>query len=130
MARALEALYAAGIRPDWWKLPPATDAAAWHAIDAVIDRHDPHCRGVLVLGMEAGDDQLRESFAAAMRSRWVRGFAVGRSIFADAATEWFSGRMADRAVVETVMKRYLDIGALWEEARRESAFPTILEAVK
>ncbi|WP_212758225.1 bifunctional 5-dehydro-2-deoxygluconokinase/5-dehydro-2-deoxyphosphogluconate aldolase [Usitatibacter palustris] len=118
VARALDAIYSAGIRPDWWKLPPSADGAAWDAIGASIERHDPLCRGVLVLGMEAGADALRESFAVAARSPWVRGFAVGRSIFADAAADWFAGRASNAQVVTSISARYREVIALWEAAQQ------------
>ena len=53
VARVLEELYALGIKPDWWKLEPQASAAAWTNIGAVIDRHDPYCRGIVLLGLEA-----------------------------------------------------------------------------
>lgn len=122
-ARALEALYAAGIRPDWWKLPPSIEATAWLAIDAAIERHDALCRGVLVLGMDASADVLRESFAAAAQSAWVRGFAVGRSIFAAAAEKWFAGSWSNARVVDDVAARYEEVIALWEAATGASPAP-------
>jgi len=118
VARALEAIYAAGVKPDWWKLPPSADAAAWRAIDTVIERHDPLCRGVLVLGMEAGDEALEAGFSEAARSRWVRGFAVGRSIFGSAAKAWFGGRMGEAQVVDEVARRYAEVIAIWKTAQQ------------
>jgi len=123
VARSLEAIYAAGVKPDWWKLPPSPNGAAWRAIDAAIARNDPLCRGVLVLGMEAANDALAESFAQAVQSPWVRGFAVGRSIFAHAAEEWFAKRATDDEVVREVERRYEEVIALWETAERSSIRP-------
>jgi 5-dehydro-2-deoxygluconokinase len=125
VARALEAIYAAGVRADWWKLPPGTDAGSWLAIDQVIERHDPLCRGVLVLGMEAGAHALRQGFAAASRSRWVRGFAVGRSIFARAAHAWFRNEWPDTRVVEDVSQRYEEVIALWEKRGEVALSPDL-----
>ena len=114
---ALAQIYAAGIFPDWWKLPPAACASEWSAISAVIERHDPHCRGVLVLGLEASEDELEQSFRIAAPHPVCRGFAVGRSIFAEAATGWFGGRMSDADVVKDVAERYSRLIKLWDEAR-------------
>jgi 5-dehydro-2-deoxygluconokinase len=116
VARAVEAIYAGGVKPDWWKLPPSANPAEWNALDAVIARNDALCRGVLVLGMEAAPERLRASFAAAGRSPWVRGFAVGRSIFAPAAESWFAGRWSDAQVVDDVVRRYEEMIALWKSA--------------
>ncbi|MFX8696476.1 2-deoxy-5-keto-D-gluconate 6-phosphate aldolase domain-containing protein, partial [Acinetobacter baumannii] len=52
VARVLDRLYALGIKPDWWKLEAQDDPAAWRHIGAVIEAHDPHCRGILLLGLE------------------------------------------------------------------------------
>lgn len=121
VARALEALYGAGLRPDWWKLPPDDDPAAWSALDELIARHDPHCRGALVLGMEAGRERLAGSFRASAASRRVQGFAVGRSIWGEAARDWFAGTAGGAQVVERVAERYEDIISLWHSTRKETA---------
>jgi 5-dehydro-2-deoxygluconokinase len=111
----MEAIYAAGIRPDWWKLPPSVQPAAWQRIDAAIDRHDSLCRGVLVLGMEADAAALGAGFAAAARSTWVRGFAVGRSIWAAAASDWFAGRWDDARAIDDVARKYSEVIGLWHQ---------------
>src|SRR6185295_10792772 len=97
LARALEQIYAAGVRPDWWKLPPPESAHEWMLIEAAIARHDPHCRGVLLLGLEASEAALAASFATAAPHRLCKGFAVGRSIFGEAAAAWFAGSIGDDA---------------------------------
>lgn len=117
LAQALEQIYRAGIYPDWWKLPPAASAAEWERIATVIARHDPHCRGVLVLGLEASEDKLERSFQMAAPHAVCRGFAVGRSIFADAATSWFSNQMGDADVVKDIAARYARLITLWDAAR-------------
>ena len=117
-ARSLAQMYAAGIHPDWWKLPPLTDAAAWTRVSAVIQRHDPHCRGVLVLGLDADEAALDASFSVAARFPVCKGFAVGRSIFGAAAQAWFSGRASDDEAIEDVATRYARLIALWERARQ------------
>ncbi|EJL78846.1 hypothetical protein PMI15_04136 [Polaromonas sp. CF318] len=115
--QALAQIYQAGVFPDWWKLPPAASAAGWEKIAAVIHQHDPHCRGVLVLGLEASEEKLDQSFRIAAPHAICRGFAVGRSIFADAANGWFAGAMDDAAVVQDIAARYARLIALWDQAR-------------
>jgi 5-dehydro-2-deoxygluconokinase len=53
LGRALERFYELGICPDWWKLPDPRSEAAWDAIAGALARHDPHCRGVMLLGLDA-----------------------------------------------------------------------------
>jgi 5-dehydro-2-deoxygluconokinase len=69
--------------------------------------------------MQAEPGQLRESFAVAARSAWVRGFAVGRSIFAPAAEQWLAGRWNDARAIEDIVTRYIGVIGLWEEATRQ-----------
>jgi 5-dehydro-2-deoxygluconokinase len=117
VARALEQIYAAGVRPDWWKLPPPGSAPEWALIEAAVARHDPHCRGVLLLGLDASEDALAASFAVAAPHPVCKGFAVGRSLFGDAAAAWFGGATSDEAVVAEVAARYARLAALWRRAR-------------
>jgi 5-dehydro-2-deoxygluconokinase len=120
----LDEIYGAGVRPDWWKLAPPESAKAWSAIEETIVRHDPHCRGVLLLGMEASEEALERGFALAARHALCKGFAVGRSIFMDAARRWFGGACDDAQVVREVAANYARLVALWQKQRtlcKESA---------
>ena len=119
LSRALDQIYAAGVQPDWWKLPPPDSHAAWLHINASIQRHDPFCRGVLMLGLEASEDTLRRSFEMAAPHPVCKGFAIGRSIFAEPAAAWFEGRLDDDAVVAAVAERYARLVALWRAARSD-----------
>ncbi len=66
---------------------------------------------MLVLGQDAPLEQLAPKIALAARHPICRGFAVGRTIFGDAAKAWFAGRIDEAAVIEQVASRY---GALIE----------------
>jgi 5-dehydro-2-deoxygluconokinase len=114
----LEEIYAAGIKPDWWKLLPPENDAAWAMVEKSIQKNDPYCRGVLLLGMEASEDELERAFAAAARHPVCKGFAVGRSIFMEAARQWFSGRCSDDSVISEVAKNYSSLVATWRKARQ------------
>ncbi len=56
-----------GVFPDWWKLVSMTTDAGWRAACAAIEDNDPHTRGIIVLGLEASEEALRDSFAQAAR---------------------------------------------------------------
>lgn len=114
-ARALAELYDAGLKPDWWKLESQPDAGAWEAVDQVIEARDPLCRGVVLLGLEAPQDELAQGFAIARGSRTVRGFAVGRTIFAEAAKAWFAGTMTDDEAVADMAARFSALVGIWGE---------------
>ena len=67
---------------------------------------------MLVLGLEASEEDLDRSFRIAAPHPICRGFAVGRSIFADAAAAWFAGRMSDDEVIADIAGRYARLIAL------------------
>jgi 5-dehydro-2-deoxygluconokinase len=126
--RAMQEIYAAGIRPDWWKLSPPASDADWLAIEAVLAKHDPHCRGVLLLGMEASEASLEHGFALAARHPVCKGFAVGRSIFMDVARRWFKGECGDAAVVAEVAANYRRLAEAWKNARRNACRESVSSA--
>jgi 5-dehydro-2-deoxygluconokinase len=115
-ARVLTELYDAGLKPDWWKLEPQQSAAGWTAVDAVIESRDPYCRGVMMLGLDAPMETLAAGFPIAKRSRTVRGFAVGRTIFGDAAKAWFGGTMSDDEAVADMATRFSALVDAWDAA--------------
>ena len=115
-ARALADVYAAGIKPDWWKLETQPGVEAWRQIDAVIEANDPFCRGVVLLGLDAPLSELVAGFAAAKTAKSVKGFAVGRTIFGDAARAWLDGRIGDDAAVAEMAQRFAGLVSAWDGA--------------
>jgi 5-dehydro-2-deoxygluconokinase len=118
LLRAVQAIAAAEILPDWWKLPAPADTAGWKRLASSITGADPHCRGVLVLGYDAPLEELGERLAAAAREPLCRGFAVGRTIFGEAARAWFAGQIDDETTVEAIAHRYRILIRRFADARR------------
>ena len=121
VASVLSRLYDIGLKPDWWKLEPQDTAAAWANIGAVIARHDPFCRGVVMLGLEAPAAELARAFRVAAGAPVVKGFAVGRTIFAEPAKQWLGGRMDDEAAVAAMAASFGELVAAWQAAQRALA---------
>ncbi|KMV68364.1 5-dehydro-2-deoxygluconokinase [bacteria symbiont BFo1 of Frankliniella occidentalis] len=112
----LSHFYSLGIQPDWWKLPPLSHDS-WQAIGKLIEQHDAHCRGILLLGLDAPEAELKAGFAAAAKSPWVKGFAVGRTIFGQPSRQWLQGELDNAALIEKVKSNYLTLIGYWREAR-------------
>ncbi|MDR5809499.1 5-dehydro-2-deoxygluconokinase [Caballeronia sp. LZ019] len=117
--RALKRLYNLGIYPEWWKLEPMS-ATQWQAIDALLAERDPYCRGVVLLGLSAGVDQLREGFKAAASSRTCKGFTVGRTIFHEPSQAWLAGDIDDTQLIARVRRTFETLIAAWRDARASS----------
>ncbi|HEX7886540.1 MAG TPA: 5-dehydro-2-deoxygluconokinase [Phenylobacterium sp.] len=117
IAQVVERFYDLGVRPDWWKLEPMEDRQAWSAVQETITRRDPLCRGVVLLGLSASHESLLASFEIAAPYDIVRGFAVGRTIFAEPARRWLSGEIDDAAAAEALAANFRVLVDGWRTAK-------------
>jgi 5-dehydro-2-deoxygluconokinase len=116
-ATLIQTFYDAGVYPDWWKLEPFRTEAAWSEAVAAIERNDPNSRGIVVLGLDAPEEDLAASFELAAKQPLVRGFAVGRTIFADAARSWLGGAITDAEAIGEMAGKYQRLCGIWDKAR-------------
>ncbi|MFC6489164.1 bifunctional 5-dehydro-2-deoxygluconokinase/5-dehydro-2-deoxyphosphogluconate aldolase [Nitratireductor sp. GCM10026969] len=118
-AAVIERFYEIGVYPDWWKLEPMTSHKAWENACNAITRNDPYTRGIVVLGLDAPAEELEESFTVAAGFDLVKGFAVGRTIFGEAARRWLAGEIGDDEAVSSMARKYEALCAVWDRARAE-----------
>ncbi|MBS1040392.1 5-dehydro-2-deoxygluconokinase [Gluconobacter cerinus] len=118
VSRALERLYDIGIQPDWWKLESQPSEAAWKNIGDVIEKRDPFCRGILLLGLDAPVADLEEAFRKTTATPWVKGFAIGRTIFGDPARAWLAGKLSDSEARDELVRRFEHFVAAWQSRGR------------
>ena len=112
----MKRMYDLGIRPDWWKLEPMGDSAFWLDAGDIVRARDPHIQGIIVLGKEMPDEELATVLGLARREPLVRGFAIGRTIFSAAATQWFAGEIDDIAATEMMGRVYRGLIDAWDRA--------------
>ena len=70
-----------------------------------------------MLGLEAPIPELEEAFRAAAGHRIVKGFAIGRTIFNDAALAYLSGKMSDAEATGDMAERFQRLVDLWQKAQ-------------
>lgn len=116
-AQVIQKFYDAGVYPDWWKLEPMQTDVAWQLTCEAITRNDPNTRGIVILGLGESEESLAASFAVAARHPLVKGFAVGRTIFAESAAAWMTGRIDDVAAVKTMSGNFARLCSIWDAAR-------------
>lgn len=112
--RTIKRFYNLGVKPDWWKLPPLS-SAGWDQVEAVITERDPHCRGIVILGLDAPEEELKNGFAQSVGKKLVKGFAVGRTIFGKPSKEWLSGQIDDETLKNKIKQNYLNLVSLWRQ---------------
>jgi 5-dehydro-2-deoxygluconokinase len=112
--RAVSRFYNLDIYPDWWKLPPLS-GQGWTSLSALIEKRDPHCRGVVILGLDAPVEVLQAGFDEAAKHSIVKGFAVGRTLFGKASQAWLKRDIDDAQLVACIRDNFLRLIALWRE---------------
>jgi len=112
LVRALQRFYNLGIRPDWWKLP-APSRATWDKLTHLINSRQPHCRGVVLLGLDAPLEELKRDFANSAGVDICKGFTVGRTLWAEESRAWLANEMNDQQFVQKVSSNYLDLIQHW-----------------
>ncbi|MBV7540147.1 5-dehydro-2-deoxygluconokinase [Acidovorax sp. sic0104] len=113
--RAVKRFYNLGVKPEWWKLAPM-QAAGWAALEALVAERDPHCRGAVILGLNQPIAHLMDSFRDATNPV-VKGFMVGRSLWADASLRWLGGAIDDAALVAEVARNFTTLVDAWRNRR-------------
>ncbi|WP_176086710.1 5-dehydro-2-deoxygluconokinase [Martelella sp. HB161492] len=119
LSQVIERIYAIGIYPDWWKLEPLTSEKAWERVCGVIERHDRFTRGIVILGLDQPEETLIESFRTAKAFPLVKGFAVGRTIFGQAARLWLAGEISDDQAVTVMRDNFERLCSAWDQLHPE-----------
>ncbi len=113
--RALIRFYDLGVKPEWWKLAPMTDAG-WARLAALLEERDPYCRGAVILGLNQPLQYLIDSFRSATNPV-VKGFMVGRTLWAEASVKWLEGQISDAEFVEEVAGNFEQLVDAWNSRR-------------
>lgn len=114
---AMQRFYNLGVQPDWWKLPPQT-TAAWQRISTLLNTRAPHCRGVVMLGLDAPVDELKKGLMDSAGVDVCKGFAVGRTIFGEPSRRWLRGDYDDEQLIQAVLDNYLALVDAWQMRQR------------
>lgn len=109
--RTVTRLYNLNIRPEWWKLAPMT-TGGWSRLETLIAERDPYCRGAVILGLNQPLQYLIDSFQGATNPI-VKGFMVGRTLWADASLNWLRGTIDDQAFIDEVASRFAQLADAW-----------------
>lgn len=99
---AIAELRDAGLSPAWWKVEGQPSTAAFAELAATT--HGGRC---LVLGRGEDARAVGRWVAMAAAAEGFAGFAVGRTIWADALGDWLTGRTSREQAVATIAARYL-----------------------
>jgi myo-inositol catabolism protein IolC len=125
MVRAITTLQDAGVEPDLWKIEGVDTREACGAIATTARREGRERVGCLVLGRGASVERVDDWLRAGAGVDGYVGFAVGRSIFADAVRDFGAdpGGFDMEHGAEDIAARYRRFIAVYEEAEEGQAPP-------
>jgi 5-dehydro-2-deoxygluconokinase len=92
-------------------------AAGWSDLAALLGERDPYCRGAVILGLNQPLDVLAASFAQATNPV-VKGFMVGRSIWASASLSWLRNELDDEGLITEVASNFAVLVQAWRDRTR------------
>lgn len=111
LAEYIRRAYARGIIPEFWKIEGVPNAEAMRLLDeAILEREGPR---QLILGKGAGLDAVSTWFDAARGAASAAGFAIGRTVYWDAACQFLLGRLPADDAVHQMARNYLEVIRLW-----------------
>ena len=113
--RAVKRFYNLGVQPEWWKLAPM-QPAGWTELAALVAERDPHCRGAVILGLNQPLQLLADSFAQASNSI-VKGFMVGRTLWATPSLQWLKNEIDDAAFKNAVAHNFAILVDAWRNRK-------------
>lgn len=67
------------------------------------------------------EDSLRDALILAAQAPLVRGFAIGRTIFAEVARQWLAGEIDDARAVAGMASGFGRLVEIWRKARGRRA---------
>jgi 5-dehydro-2-deoxygluconokinase len=120
--RSIKRFYNLGVLPEWWKLAPMA-SQGWDALAELIAERDPLCRGVVILGLNQPVQALADSFAHA-RNPIVKGFMVGRSLWAEPSMRWLRRQDTDQQLIDAVAANFLLLSRAWSMRQPHATIPT------
>ncbi len=110
----MQKLYEDNIYPDWWKLEPIENVEFWSKANDIVQQFDPYAQGIIVLGMDAPSDKLASVFDLCKNYKYVKGFAVGRSIFFETARKWFGNKITNQQAKYEMFNKFTTLIKLWK----------------
>ena len=113
--RAVKRFYNLGVQPEWWKLAPM-QPQGWADLAALAAERDPHCRGAVILGLNQPLQLLADSFAQATNPI-VKGFMVGRTLWATPSLQWLKNDIDDAAFKNAVAQNFAILVEAWRNRK-------------
>jgi myo-inositol catabolism protein IolC len=114
MVAAIEALQQAGVEPDVWKIEGVDGREDCERVVSVARRDGRTGVTCIVLGRGLDAEAVSRWLSVAASVPGFIGFAVGRTTWLEAVTEWRAGSIKRSEAVDRIAKRFREWAAIFE----------------
>ena len=125
LLQAIQALQAAGVEPDVWKIEGLDSRDDCDRIVTQARRDGRNGVGCIVLGRGADEAKVRSWLATATSVEGFIGFAVGRTTFWDAVAGYRARALTRNEAVTQIARRLRDWVGVFEQERDAKARRTV-----
>jgi myo-inositol catabolism protein IolC len=126
MVRSIGLIQQAGVEPDVWKIEGLERREDCERVAEAARQGGRDRVGCIVLGRGEDDRKVREWLATAAAVPGFIGFAVGRTTFWDALTDWRAGCISRESAVIAIAQRYREWVDLFETASSPKTDPVAM----
>ncbi len=117
IVRSIHEIQAAGVEPDVWKVEGLDNREDAASVVAAARRDGRDRVGCIILGGGADEQRMRARLTTAASVPGFIGFAVGRTTFSDALTEWSAHRITREAASAMIARRYREWVDVFERGK-------------
>lgn len=117
LAEAVKELHSAGVFPNVWKIEGTETKEGMDICSAAVYDGGKSDAQIVILGRGESMEKVEHWLTVSAKSRGVNGFAVGRTIFADALVKHKNGEWTEEQAVNDIAEKYDHFIDLFEKAR-------------
>ena len=82
-----------------------------------VNSNDPYTNGVVVLGKDTDQEHMIDVFNATQKEKLIKGFAIGRTIFSEAAKKWLNDEISNDYAKDIMSDKLRKLIKIWENSR-------------
>lgn len=118
MVAAIRELQNSGVNPDVWKLEGLDSTEKMQAVGNQVKAGNPDA-GIIILGRGESAEKAEHWLRMGAKVDNAIGFAVGRTVFKDALSEYAAGKISREDAVKKISDNYSFFVKVWQKVKSE-----------
>lgn len=118
-AEMIKELQDFGVEPDIWKLEGMETAVDYSGVIKEAKSGGRDNVGIVILGRGAEEEKVEEWLTVGARTKGIIGFAVGRTIFWDAISDFKNGKVKKEEVTDTISNNFYHLYKIFQDSKNK-----------